>query len=153
MTLAAGTSGATVPVIELPDVNVLVALLHPGHVHHQRAHEWFGDVERFATTPITECGLVRMALNPAVMGMTPRAGDALASLASLRADDRAEYLPDDSSLGDPAIDLSGLVGHRQVTDFHLVNLAAQHSARLVTFDAKLSRALTPRDGVHVRTLS
>lgn len=30
----------------LPDVNVLIALLDPLHVHHERAHAWFAEARR-----------------------------------------------------------------------------------------------------------
>ena len=132
-------------VLDLPDVNVLVALLHPAHVHHLQAQKWFTSTQRFATTPITESGFIRMALNPVVAGQVTSLGDAMSSLSSVRADKRAEYVADDTSLAVPAIDLVGLVGFRQVTDFHLVNLAARHSARLVTFDRKIALTLAPRD--------
>lgn len=80
------------------------------------------------------------------------AAAALASLRSLRDDHRAEFLVDASSLADSLIDLVGLAGLRQVTDLHLVTVAATHSARLVTFDAKISRALTDAEQDLVRTL-
>jgi uncharacterized protein len=138
--------------LHLPDVNVLVALLNPAHVHHDAAQEWFDATPRFATTPITEAGLVRMAMNPAVMGGSAEsAGDALASLRSLRGDQRAEFVPDGSSLAEATIDLVGLVGFRQLTDLHLVNLAALSSGRLVTFDTRIRPVLTDGDQglVHV----
>ena len=131
--------------LALPDVNVLVALLHPGHVHHVTAGRWFETVERFATTPITEASFLRVVLNGAAMGTAIRPVDALASLRSLRADDRAEFLPDDSSLVQATVDLIGLVGHKQVTDLHLVNLAASHGARLVTLDTRIRPTLTGAD--------
>lgn len=137
---------------ELPDVNVLVALLHPDHVHHRAAQHWFAQVSSFATTPLTESGLVRVALNPAVVPVANPAA-ALASLRSLREHPRAIFLPDDSSLADPRIDLVGLRGYRMVPDLHLVNLAARHSARLVTFDARISQILDAGDQALVRTLS
>lgn len=138
--------------LDLPDVNLLVALLHPAHVHHLQAQAWFTSVERFATTPITESGFIRMALNPAVAGQVTSLGDAMSSLNSVRADKRVEYVADDTSLALPTIDLVGLVGFRQVTDFHLVNLAACHSARLVTFDRKLAPTLAPEDRRFVHSL-
>jgi toxin-antitoxin system PIN domain toxin len=128
--------------LDLPDVNVLVALLHPDHVHHRAAQEWFASVTRFATTPVTESGMLRMALNPAVMGGTASAEIAMASLRSLRSHERAEFLSDDSSLAESRLDLIGMVGFRQVADLHLVNLAAMHSARLVTF---VDRSLRPHE--------
>lgn len=41
--------------------------------------------------------------------------------------------------------LSVLMGHRQVTDLHLVNLARRHAAQLATFDRTLSTWLAPAD--------
>lgn len=139
--------------LAIPDVNVLLALVHPDHVHHQLAHAWFGGTTGFATTPVTEAGLVRLALDAKVVGQaaaTPTA--ALASLRSLRADPRASFLADDASLAEPWIDLVGLSGHRQVTDLHLVDLAARHAAVLVTFDRALAAALVPDDRGHVRLI-
>lgn len=136
---------------ELPDVNVLVALLSTNHAYHDLAGDWFASTARFATTPITEAGLVRMAMNPAVMGTEVTAPQAIASLGSLRADTRAEFIPDDSSLAEASIDLVGLAGHKQVTDLHLVNLVARHSGVLVTLDRKIRPVLAPEDQrlVHV----
>ena len=138
--------------LDLPDVNVLVALLHPAHVHHRIAREWFNANERFATTPITESGFVRVGLNPTVAGASNSFAAVVASLKSLREQERAEFLPDDSTLAKLTFDSRGLTGFRQVTDFHLVNLAARHSACLVTFDQKISAVLMPDDRHLVRTL-
>ena len=69
-----------------------------------------------------------------------------------RTDPRWRWLPDDSTLADPVIDLSVLVGHRQVTDLHLVNLAASAGLRLVTFDAGIAAALAKADRRHVLVL-
>mgnify|MGYP000874325585 CR=1 FL=1 len=46
-----------------------------------------------------------------------------------------------------------LGGSSQVTDFHLVNLAAATNAVLATFDASLWRALHPDDRRHVEVLT
>ena len=77
---------------------------------------------------------------------------ALAVLAGIRADSRAESLVDDSSLADAYVDTTGLVGHRQVTDWHLLNLAARHDGMLVTFDHRIARAVLPGDADRVVTL-
>ena len=49
----------------LLDVNVLVALAWPNHVHHVAARAWFNDVgqKRFATCPVTQSGFVRVSSN------------------------------------------------------------------------------------------
>ena len=53
------------------------------------------------------------------------------------------------SLSDAMIDLGPLVGTKQVTDFHLVNLAARHDMRMATFDGSLLRSLADADRGHV----
>ena len=137
---------------DLPDVNLLVALLHPEHVHHAQALEWFAETAGFVTTPITEAGFLRLTLNQSVMGSPISLAEALASLSSVKSDPRAQFLPDDATFTAPRIALHGLVGHRQVTDFHLVNLASVHSARLVTFDAKVADTLVGKDREYVRII-
>ncbi|MGL5826110.1 MAG: TA system VapC family ribonuclease toxin [Nocardioides sp.] len=135
----------------LPDVNVLVALTNPSHQHHRLAHEWLSTVQRYATTPITENGLIRLLLNPGVIGQEVGRAQAVGIVAGLRADRRASFLADGSSLTEPAIDLAGFVGHRQATDFHLVNLAASSGAVLATLDRRIKSVLTAADmdSVHV----
>jgi hypothetical protein len=42
-----------------------------------------------------------------------------------------------------------MVGAKQVTDVHLVNLTAQNGMRLATFDGSLLRSLADADREHV----
>jgi hypothetical protein len=51
------------------------------------------------------------------------------------------------------VDTSWLAGPSQVTDFHLLNLAAAHQLRLATFDASFARALAPGDRRHLHVLT
>ncbi len=52
--------------IYLLDVNVLLALSDPMHIHHEAAHRWFAakGQSAWATSPITENGFVRIASHP-----------------------------------------------------------------------------------------
>lgn len=129
----------------LLDASVLVALTSREHVHHDRAREWFGAVSSWATTPLTEAAFVRLMLNPAVAGTQRSSEEVLGVLRALRARPGHEFLPDDSSLADARIELAGLVGHQQVTDLHLVNLAREHGMTLATFDARIGKALVSSD--------
>lgn len=51
----------------LLDVNLLVALAWPNHVHHQAALGWFqrNQAAGWATCPLTESGFVRVSSNSA----------------------------------------------------------------------------------------
>jgi len=136
--------------VYLLDANVLIALTNPDHLHHRRAHEWFAAVDAWATTPMTEAAFVRLMLNPQVAGRRLTAGEVLDVLRRLRALPGHRFVADDTSLAEPAIDLVALIGHRQVTDLHLVNLAARGGLVVATFDAGLPATLTGRDGELVR---
>lgn len=129
----------------LLDVNVLLALSWDQHVHHVAAHRNFARLERWATTPITEAGLVRLLMTEAVTGTKVSGRDALSQLRAMRTAPGWTWMPDGSSLADAVIDDRVLMGRRQVTDLHLVNLAAAHDTRLATFDARLITSLAPAD--------
>ena len=130
----------------LLDVDVLVALSWPQHVHHARAHAWFDAHEgAWATTPVTESALVRLSTTPAVVGRRVMMSEALGALRAIRSVPRHEFWPDDASFGQPRVDLARLATRRQVTDVHLVNLAAGRSGVLGTFDASIADALEPAD--------
>jgi predicted nucleic acid-binding protein len=63
-------------------------------------------------------------------------------LALLRGAGRHRFLADDVSMTDE--DVPPLVGHRQVSDAHLLTLARRHGVRLITFDGGV-RALGGAD--------
>lgn len=127
----------------LLDVNVLVALFDPDHVHHEAAHAWFARhrAEGWATCPLTENGLVRVVSHPAY---APGAGWAALAVGRLRAFGQASdhrFWPDDVSLTDATLfDLASGLPHRQVTDLYLLGLAVRHGGRLATFDRDIPAA-------------
>ena len=117
---------------DLLDGNLLVALTMTGHVHHEAAVEWFvGHGEPFATCPITQGTLVRFLVRAGV-GAT----NAQTVLAGVTSDNRHRFWPDDLDYG--GVDIHGVMGHRQVTDAYLAQLARQRSGQLATLDAGLS---------------
>ncbi|MCY7326473.1 MAG: hypothetical protein LH605_10135 [Microbacteriaceae bacterium] len=130
----------------LLDLNVLIALTWPQHVHHRRAHEWFGTLTAaWATTPITEAGFLRLSTNASVVGEAVPMSQALAMLVDIRGVAGHAFLADASSLAEPSISVDRLVTPRQVTDVHLVNLAAASGAVLATLDRGIERMLEPAD--------
>jgi len=116
----------------LLDANLLIAVAVVDHVHHDPAGSWFASLGRpFATCPITQGALVRLVLRH---GATVE--QALTVLASMAGRHAHEFWPDDLGYGDIA--LTGVVGHRQVTDAYLAGLARQRGAQLATFDQGLA---------------
>ncbi len=138
----------------LLDVNVLIALSWPQHVHHSRAHAWFSAdaIRGWVTTPVTEAGFVRISSNAALIPWAVPVGDAVAAVAAMRAIPGHGFISDNSSLADPAIDISGMVTPRQVTDFHLVNLAVRSESVLATLDSAIPTYLAEPDRMRVQLL-
>jgi toxin-antitoxin system PIN domain toxin len=138
-------------VADLPDVNVLVALYVTSHPHHDAARAWFDRANSIATTPITQAGLLCMLMNPVIVDR-PRRASAIAAVTDLINTPGVTYWPDLTANVAQSRFMYALTGHRQVTDLHLLDIAAAHGGRLVTFDAKLRAALRKADRWWVMTL-
>jgi len=123
--------------VSLLDVNVLVALFFPDHVHHDLAHDWFADHrhEGWATCAVTENGLIRVACQQPSDEVLVRPADVIAGLERFCRDKLHKTWLDSVSLTDPAIFAPQFIsGHRQLTDVYLLGLAKKMGGRLVTFD-------------------
>ena len=126
--------------VALLDVNVLVALFDPDHVHHELAHDWFSENRAFgwATCPMTEAGFVRVLSNPGYGGPALRPAELVPLLAKFRESGHHSFWADAVSLLDgDAFDAAMIAGHRQVTDVYLLGLARSHKGRLATFDRSI----------------
>ena len=134
----------------LLDINVLIALFDPDHVHHARAWSWF---ERqspmgWASCPITQNGCLRVMSQPAYPNPLPVAA-LVERLASACAAPEHQFWPDDTSLLDTAsFDHARIHGHRQISDLYLLGLAIAHDGCFATFDQTiaLSAARNARPG-------
>ncbi|MGC5615042.1 TA system VapC family ribonuclease toxin [Georgenia sp. Z1491] len=115
----------------LLDANVLIALAVAEHEHHDRAERWVDGVESFALCPVVEGALTRFLVRT---GEGSRAAAAL--LEGFGTHPACVFWPDDLSYRD--VDMTGTLGHRQVTDTYLVALARHRGGRLATFDAALA---------------
>jgi len=121
----------------LLDVNALVALLWPAHVHHAAAQAWFAQHARrgWATTPVTQGGFVRIVSNPAFSRDAVSPAEALRLLAANLRHRAHHFWPADIGLPEALARFgTRLVGHRQVTDAFLLGLALHHRGKLATFD-------------------
>jgi len=124
--------GGDVPLL---DVNVLVALAWPNHIHHPRAHEWFAGIQAWATSPLTESGFVRVSSNRNAIpdAVTPaEARSLLAEMVTLR--DHRFWEDSVSVARENGSAFARVVSYRQVTDAHLLELAMAHGGYVATFD-------------------
>lgn len=123
--------------VALLDVNVLVALFDPDHVHHDLAHDWFSDRRGagWATSATTESGFVRVISNPKYRPDALRPAVALDQLRKFCDSGHHHYWATAPSLRDASIFALNLVrGHAQVTDVCLLGLAKSMKGTLATFD-------------------
>ena len=138
----------------LLDVNTLVALAWPNHVHHAAAVDWFTSSSKlgWATCPVTESGFVRVSSNRKVVPSASSVGDAVLVLQQLRSQPGHRFWSDDVSIATCSeVDITKVVGYRQVTDAHLLAIALRNKGTLVTFD-KAVRSLAPAKKVVLLTL-
>jgi len=129
--------------VALLDVNVLLALFDPAHMHHEIAHDWFADNREFgwATCPLTENGFLRTAATVARAKEFVTIPAVVERLRKFRSSGYHEFWPDDISLLDDRLFNAELTrGHQQLTDVYLLGLAVKRSGRLVTLDQRVPLA-------------
>lgn len=126
----------------LLDVNVLIALIDPLHVHHDRAHAWFRLRVRdeWFSSPSTQNGVLRITSHPRYPNHQP-IKLVITSLRSLLATSRHRFIPDDLSIVTEStpelIQVDQLNTTSQITDTYLLGLAISNRAHLATFDTRL----------------
>jgi uncharacterized protein len=120
----------------LLDVNVLIALLDGGHVHHKAAMTWLhaNIGHGWASCPLTQNGCVRIMSQPAYPN-TQAPASVAQRLREATHDNVHMFWADDVSLLDAALfDWRELFNSRQLTDAYLLALAIKHKGKFVTFD-------------------
>ena len=133
----------------LLDTNVLLALAWPNHQHHRVAHEWFRAESRhgWATCAFTHLGFIRSSSNPAYTpaAVSPRqAAELLRELLS-----HPKHLFWASPAADSPSVYRNALGHQQVNDAYLVEVAKRRRGRLVTLDTRLPAHAGKNDLVFV----
>jgi toxin-antitoxin system PIN domain toxin len=122
----------------LLDVNVVIAIIDPLHVHHERAHRWFGarGGDSWHTCPTVQNGVVRVVSHAKYPNSQPTPV-VMSSLKSLVAHPGHEFVPDSVSLLDSSVRPDRLLSSGQVTDTYLLHLASSLGVVLATFDTRL----------------
>jgi toxin-antitoxin system PIN domain toxin len=129
--------------IALLDVNVLVALFHAGHVHHEIVHDWFTDnaATGWASCPLTEGGMLRILGNPARVGEYLPLPSLRDSLDTFCRNSAHTFWADALSVRDAGIfNVEAIRGHQQLTDAYLLGLAVTQGGRFVTLDQGVALA-------------
>jgi toxin-antitoxin system PIN domain toxin len=131
----------------LLDVNVLIALLDAGHVHHGAATRWLGEhlstgaAAGWASCPLTQNGCLRILSNRAYPRPQPVAAVA-ARLAEATATPHHAFWPDDLSVLEPArFTHDRWLDSRQITDAYLLALAVHRGGVFVTLDRGIDISL------------
>ena len=119
--------------IHLLDANVLIALFLMDHIHHRRANAWFNkQTSHFATCSVTQGSLLRLHMR---LALDDSAGAAWASLKELTQHPRHTFWNDGTAYTELSHDY--VQGHRQITDFWLIDLARRQKGQVATFDKGL----------------
>ena len=132
----------------LLDVNVLIALIDPAHVQHDRAHDWFAAEghQAWATCPLTENGVLRIVGHPRYPNSPGSPAVVAELLTSFRKLPGHAFWPDDVSLLDTEyVKATHLLDAAHVSDSYLLALAQAHKAQLATFDRSIPTQAV-RDG-------
>ena len=130
--------------VDLPDLNVWLALACPDHSHHRQAlHYWEQQAaEQVLFCTVTALGLVRLVCQPKLMGAASKTLAEASSLldafcqqpgVSLASEERAGWEVFHQVLR------SREVPPRLCTDAYLTALAIAHGWRLVSFDRDFER--------------
>ena len=126
--------------VALLDVNVLLALFDPAHIHHEIAHDWFAQrgSSGWATCPLTENGFLRNAAAISKTQDPMSVAEIVEGLQTFTSNARHRFWADEISLLDERrFDAELVLGHRQLTDVYLLGLAVKHKGALATFDRKI----------------
>jgi toxin-antitoxin system PIN domain toxin len=118
----------------LLDVNVLIALTEPDHVHHRTVAKWFDSPDLdWGLCAFSEAGFLRFSANPK-RGAHP-VDEATTVLAELANHPGYRFWPISTgwaTLASPF--LERVFGHQQITDAYLLGLAVKEKGVLVTMD-------------------
>jgi toxin-antitoxin system PIN domain toxin len=127
--------------IHLLDVNLLIAILDPFHVHHERAHAWLGTEgsrKSWASCPLTENAFVRI-VGASTYPNSPGSIAATRELLARNCDQKEHHFWADA-ISLCQRDLWGewsTMKSSQITDVYLLALAVKNGGKLTSFDRRI----------------
>ena len=138
----------------LLDVNVLIALIDPAHIHQPLARSWFRKLngESWATCPITQLGVLRIVGHPAYPNSPGSPAAVAPVLSRFLALPGHLFWPDTIDLSDNDwLNPGRILKSAHLTDSYLLALAVSRGGRLATLDRRLnpSAVNSSGSGLHV----
>jgi uncharacterized protein len=137
------------------DVNLLLALLQPDHVHFDRAQDWWQANQHhgWASCPLTQNGFARIVSQQTYPKPLTTAEAILRLAEQIERTDHV-FWPDDISIADLEVfDPSGILGPGQITDVYLLALAVKNGGRFATLDQSVSlRAVRGAETQHLAVI-
>ena len=127
--------------VALLDVNVLIALLDPLHVHHEPCHHWFAQrgTTPWASCAITQNGVLRILGHPRYPNSPGSPGVVSEILQGLMAHPQHQFWDNSPSLLSQAhVKAHALLDSGQITDTYLLALAVHHGGVLASLDRRLN---------------
>lgn len=119
----------------LADVNVLVALIDEGHVHHKMVKKWFDMTGNrdWGVCAFTEAGFLRVTTNPKLGSLSVEQATRVLETVTKHKGYRFWPISEGwASLVEPFCER--VFGHQQITDAFLLGLAVKEGGVLVTLD-------------------
>jgi len=140
--------------VALLDANVLLALAWPHHVHHKAAREWFAAHRSrgWATCPWTQAAFVRISSQPGAVKTAVTVQDAVRTLETAVAAPEHVFWSVEHGLPEILPEIrTRLMGHRQLSDGLLLDLAIRRGGKLATLDRGVENLLAA-DSPHRQAL-
>lgn len=130
--------------MDIPDINLWVALVDKRHVHHDKAQAYWAEHydQGFAYCRITMLGFLRVVTNPIAVLQPKSAAEAWALYQDILAIPQVQFLTDPIDLDFSFQTLTvadEVFPHRLWTDAYLAAFAMASSCRIVSFDDDFAR--------------
>jgi len=124
----------------LPDINTVLALLDPLHIHHHDAHRWYEAVSpiQLVICPHVENGVMRVASQPRYpnyLGTASTVREVLKKFIDQLKVERCTIEP--SLMDDKILKSPDQLTPSSISDLYLLSVAASNGAKLATFDQRI----------------
>jgi len=124
----------------LPDVNTVLAMLDPMHLHHTAVHRWYAaqSAPRLMLCSHVINGVIRVASQPKYANSMGTCGRVRVVLKLLVDQTNVTFCQRDASLLDDDVLLRpGDLTPSRVADLYLLALAVANGAKFATFDTRI----------------